>query len=59
LKSFNIIVKARDHKDAGNAVTDYIHRNRLAYYDDYVFYTTTDNEDRIGEVKKSEKFFAI
>lgn len=59
LKSFNFIVKARDHKEAGSAVTDYIRRHRLAYYEDYVFYTTTDSEKELTRVKENEKFFAI
>ena len=59
LNSFNIIAKGRDHRDVGNAVTEYINSKRLAYYEDYVYYTTTDNVDRIEEVKKNEKFFAI
>lgn len=59
LSKGNVLVKANDHKSAGEKAKSYLIRRRYIYSDDYVFYCTTEREEEIEKVKKSENFIEI
>ena len=59
LKQVNFIITDTDDKSAGVRADEYAVRMRYAYADSNTFYTITDNEKDIEEVKKNESFVTI
>lgn len=55
LRRENFIIKARDSKTAGSMANEFARNHRYCYYEDYTFYSVTDDVKEIEEVKNNEK----
>jgi len=59
LRRENFIVTDTNYRSAGDRADRYATRMRYCYADDYTFYSMTDDEEQIKEVKKSKKFVSV